>query len=174
MSKISKELMAADENTKSISMEELESKVKEGIVMGKVSDELRKKDEAVDAVSMERLEAEAKQPKVSPELMAEDEAVPSVSMDELESELKEGVGGIKYQNIIDDLHKLNVTDEEIEKFPAETVAELNAYGAMSVAAKYMFSKEGEEAMNKRDMALINFLATHKDPFKELYEAAIKK
>ena len=106
--------------------------------------------------------------------MAEDAAVPSVSMDELESELKEGVGGIKYQNIIDDLHKLNMTDEEIKNLPADAVAELNAYGAMSEAAKYMFSKEGEEAMNKRDMALLQFLATHEDPFKELYEAAIKK
>ena len=156
-------------------MNKLESEVKEGIVMGKVSDELKKKDEVVKSTSMEELEASAMELlKVSSELMAEDAAVPSVSMDELESELKEGVGGIKYQNIIDDLHKLNVTDEEIKNLPADAVAELNAYGAMSEAAKYMFSKEGEEAMNKRDMALLQFLATHEDPFKELYEAAIKK
>ena len=156
-------------------MNKLESEVKEGIVMGKVSDELKKKDEVVKSTSMEELEASAMELlKVSSELMAEDAAVPSVSMDELESELKEGVGGIKYQNIIDDLHKLNVTDEEIKNLPADAVAELNAYGAMSEAAKYMFSKEGEEAMNKRDMALLQFLATHEDPFKELYEAAAKK
>ena len=156
-------------------MNKLESEVKEGIVMGKVSDELKKKDEVVKSTSMEELEASAMELlKVSSELMAEDAAVPSVSMDELESELKEGVGGIKYQNIIDDLHKLNMTDEEIKNLPADAVAELNAYGAMSEAAKYMFSKEGEEAMNKRDMALLQFLATHEDPFKELYEAAIKK
>ena len=155
-------------------MEELESKVKEGIVMGKVSDELRKKDEAVEAVSMERLEAEAKQSKVSPELMAEDEAVPSVSMDELESELKEGVGGIKYQNIIDDLHKLKLSDEDIKKLPADAVATLNAYGALGVVAKLMFDPKVMEEKNKQDMVLLQFLATHPDPFKELYEAAAKK
>ena len=137
MSKISKTLMTKDEAAKEVSMEELESKVKEGIVMGK-----------------------------------EDDVAEEISMDELEAAAKEV--GIKYQNIIDDLHKLNVTDEEIKNLPADAIVELNAYGAMSEAAKYMFSKEGEDAMNKRDMALVQFLTTNPDPFKALYEAAIKK
>ena len=113
--------------------------------------------------------------KVSKKLMVEDKAAEAISMEDLEAEAPDAkLGGIKYQNIIDDLHKLNMTDEEIKNLPSEAVAELNAYGAMSEAAKYMFSKEGEAAINKRDMALVNFLATHKDPFKELYEAATKK
>lgn len=175
MSKISKELMAADEAVEAVSMDELENTTKEVSKMGKVSKKLMEEDKTAEAISMEDLEAEAKQPKVSPELMREDEATPAVSMDELEAEASDAkIGGIKYQNIIDDLHKLNMTDEEIKNLPSEAVAELNAYGAMSEAAKYMFSKEGEAAINKRDMALVNFLATHKDPFKELYEAATKK
>ena len=144
MSKISKTLMAKDEAAKEVSMEELESKVKEGIAMGKVSDELRKEDEVAEEISMDELEAAAKE------------------------------AGIKYQNIIDTLHQLNVTDEEIKNLPADAVAELNAYGALSEAAKYMFSTDSEAAINKRDMALVNLLATHKNPFKELYEAATKK
>ena len=135
MSKISKELMAADEAVDAVSMDELENATKEVSKMGKVSKKLMVEDKAAEAISMEDLEAEAKQPKVSPELMRKDEAVPAVSMDELEAEASDAkIGGIKYQNIIDDLHKLNMTD----------------------------------------MALVNFLATHKDPFKELYEAATKK
>ena len=172
MSKISKELMAKDEAVEAVSMDELEDATKEDNNM-KISKEMMMKDEGVKAVSIEELEATAREfPKVSKELMEEDKAAPSVSMDELENAAKEA--GIKYQNIIDTLHQLNVTDEEIKNLPSEAVAELNAYGALSEAAKYMFSTEGEAAINKRDMALVNLLATHKDPFKELYEAATKK
>ena len=106
--------------------------------------------------------------------MAKDEATPAVS-EKLEAEASDAkIGGIKYQNIIDTLHQLKLSDEEIKNLPAEAVATLNAYGALSEASKRMFTKEYEEAATKRDMWLIDFFTTHKDPFKELYEAATKK
>lgn len=111
--------------------------------------------------------------KISKELMAKDEAVEAVSMEELEETAKEN-SGIKYQNIIDTLHQLKLSDDDIKNLPADTIDTLNAYGALSEASKRLFTKEYEEAEAKRDMLLIDFLTTHKDPFKELYEAAIKK
>lgn len=145
----------------------------------KISKELMAKDEAVEAVSMEELEDAtndvSKMGKVSEKLMAEDKPHEAISMEELEAEASDvKIGGIKYQNIIDTLHKLKLSDEEIKNLPAETVATLNAYGALSEASKRLFTKEYEEAEAKRDMWLIDFFTTHKDPFKELYEAAIKK
>ena len=168
--------MAEDETAKEVSMNNLESEVKEGIVMGKVSDELRKKDKAVKSTSMEELEASAMELlKVSSELMAEDAATSSVSMEELEAEASDAkIGGLKYQNIIDTLHQLKLSDEDIKKLPADAVTALNAYGALGVAAKLMFDPKVMEEKNKQDMALLQFLATHEDPFKELYEAAAKK
>jgi len=174
MSKISKELMAKDEAVEAVSMEELEDTTKEVSKMGKVSEKLMAEDKLHEAISMEDLEAEAKQPKVSPELMREDEATPAVSMDELEAEASDAkIGGIEYQNIIDTLHQLKLSDD-IKNLPAEAVATLNAYCALSEASKHLFTKECEESAAKRDMCLIEFLATHKDPFKELYEAVTKK
>ena len=163
-------MMEENENTKAVSMEKLEKETKE-VKMGKVSEKLMEEDKAAEAVSMNGLDAEAKQPKVSTKLMAEDEAAPSVSMEELEKAAKES--GIKYPEIIDILHQMNVSDEEIKKFPADKVDELNTLGALFGIGNIMVTKEYDDAMNKRDMALVNFLATH-DPFKELYEAAAKK
>ena len=101
----------------------------------KISKELMAKDEAVEAVSMEELEDAtndvSKMGKVSEKLMAEDKPHEAISMEELEAEASDvKIGGIKYQNIIDTLHKLKLSDEEIKNLPAETVATLNAYGAV--------------------------------------------
>ena len=113
--------------------------------------------------------------KISKELIAKDKATPAVSMDELEAEASDiKIGGVKYQNIIDTLHQLKLSDDDIKNLPADTIATLNAYGALSEVSKRLFTKEYEEAATKRDMWLIDFFTTHKDPFKELYEAAIKK
>lgn len=173
--KISKELMVKDEAVEAVSMEELEDATKEVSKMGKVSEKLMAEDKLHEAISMEDLEAEAKQPTISKELMAKDEATPAISMEELEAETSDAkIGGIKYQNIIDTLHQLKLSDDDIKNLPADTVATLNTYGVLSEVSKRLFTKECEEAATKRDMLLIDFLTTHKDLFKELYEAAIKK
>ena len=88
--------------------------------------------------------------KISKTLMAKDEAAKEVSMEELEETAKEA--GIKYQNIIDTLHQLNVTDEEIKNLPEDIVATLNAYGALSQASKRLFSKEYLSSHTKEEIS----------------------